>query len=154
MQKFLYLVLACLLLSALSAPAQNKCVAIRGIAQESLLDIGNPEWKGGDQGPPWQGPVQLALGQDEVLIGWVTGPGHWLFQFRFRRCWYLHSSIYPCCVANAAAICGSVYRNVSCRGISGLNCGYRPVRQCDGQVNERRPVPRLGSDCAASVRSV
>jgi hypothetical protein len=82
MQKSLYLVLACLLLFALAAPAQNKCVAVRGIAQESLLDIGNPEWKGGEQGPPWQGPVQLALGQDEVLIGWVAeydgepGPSH------------------------------------------------------------------------------
>lgn len=72
MRKSLFFVLGSFLLMALSAPAQNKCVAVRGIAQEHLLDTGNPDWEGGLPGYPWVGPVQLALGENEVLVGKVS----------------------------------------------------------------------------------
>ncbi len=72
MKKYLFLVLGTLLLFALSASAQNKCVAVRGIAQIHLLDFGNPDWEGGRPGDGWVGPVQLALGENEVLIGKVS----------------------------------------------------------------------------------
>jgi hypothetical protein len=79
MQKYLYFVLGSLLLFALSAPAQSKCVAVRGIAQEHLLDFGNPDWEGGRPGDPWVGPVQLVLEKGEILIGKLSendgGPG-------------------------------------------------------------------------------
>lgn len=68
----IFVLLGSSLFLALSVPAQEKCVAVRGIAQEHLLDFGNPEWEGGLQGVAWVGPVQLALGKDEVLIGKVS----------------------------------------------------------------------------------
>ena len=72
MRKSLFLVLGFFFLMTLSAPAQNKCVAVRGIAQIHLLDFGNPDWEGGQPGYAWVGPVQLALGENEVLIGKVS----------------------------------------------------------------------------------
>ena len=69
MRKCLFISFAFALLFVVSAFAQNNCVAVRGIAQEHLLDFGNPDWQGGQPGYPWVGPVQLALGKDEVLIG-------------------------------------------------------------------------------------
>ncbi len=72
MRKYLFLVLSALLLFALSGSAQNKCVAVRGIAQIHLLDFDNPDWQGGRPGDAWVGPVQLALGENEVLIGKVS----------------------------------------------------------------------------------
>ena len=49
----------------------NNCVAVSGIAQEHLLDFGNPDWEGGRPGDPWVGPVQLVAG-DEILIGKIS----------------------------------------------------------------------------------
>ncbi len=72
MKKYLFISFAFALFLAISAAAQNSCVAVRGIAQEHLLDFGNPDWQGGQPGYPWVGPVQLALGKDEVLIGKVS----------------------------------------------------------------------------------
>jgi hypothetical protein len=69
MRKLLFLVLGFVLLVTLSATAQNNCVAVRGIAQEHLLDFSNPDWQGGRPGDGWVGPVQLILGKDEVLVG-------------------------------------------------------------------------------------
>jgi hypothetical protein len=57
---------------AFSAAAQNNCLPVRGIAQEHLLDINNPDWQGGYPGAPWVGPVQLILGNNEVLVGKVS----------------------------------------------------------------------------------
>ena len=88
MRKSLFLVLCFFLLMALSAPAQDKCVAVRGIAQIHLLDFGNPDWEGQWQGCSavggcaWVGPVQLTLGENEVLLGKISeydgepGPSH------------------------------------------------------------------------------
>ncbi len=67
MRKSLLVVLT--LLFAFSATAQNKCVTVRGSAQEHLLDFLNPDWQGGYPGAPWVGPVQLILGESEVLLG-------------------------------------------------------------------------------------
>jgi len=50
----------------------NNCVAVRGVAQEHLLDFGNPDWQGGRPGDGWVGPVQLSLGNGEVLVGKVS----------------------------------------------------------------------------------
>ncbi len=82
MKRYLFVPFVCVLLFSFSAFAQNNCVAVRGIAQEHLLDFGNPDWEGGQPGYPWVGPVQLALGEGEVLIGKVSeydgdpGPSH------------------------------------------------------------------------------
>ncbi len=62
MKRYLFVPFVCVLLFSFSAFAQNNCVAVRGIAQEHLLDFGNPDWEGGQPGYPWVGPVQLALG--------------------------------------------------------------------------------------------
>jgi hypothetical protein len=81
MRKF-FLILGSLVLFALSAPAQSKCVTVRGIAQEHLLDFGNPDWEGGRPGDPWVGPVQLVFEKGEILIGKISendgepGPSH------------------------------------------------------------------------------
>lgn len=72
MKRYLFVLLGFVLLFALSAVAQNNCVAIRGIAQIHLLDFGNPDWEGGRPGDPWVGPVQLVLGKDEILIGKIS----------------------------------------------------------------------------------
>ncbi len=79
MKKYLFMSLGFVLLFAFSAFAQNNCLVVRGIAQEHLLDFGNPDWEGGRPGDPWVGPVQLILGNDEVLTGKLSendgGPG-------------------------------------------------------------------------------
>ncbi len=68
--KRLSLVSLCIvLLFGFSAFAQNNCVAVRGVAQEHLLDFGNPDWDGGRPGDPWVGPIQLVLSNGEILIG-------------------------------------------------------------------------------------
>jgi hypothetical protein len=72
MRKSLLLVLAFALSFALLATAQNNCLAVRGIAQEHLLDFGNPDWQGGEDGAPWVGPVQLILGDQKILVGKVS----------------------------------------------------------------------------------
>jgi hypothetical protein len=72
MRKALFISLGFVLLFAFSAVAQNNCVVVRGIAQEHLLDFGNPDWEGGRPGDPWVGPVQLVLGNDEILIGKIS----------------------------------------------------------------------------------
>ena len=64
MQKSLLLVLAFMFVFGLSATAQNNCVAVRGLAQEVLLDPAHPAY-------PWSGPVQLILGDNAVLQGTV-----------------------------------------------------------------------------------
>jgi hypothetical protein len=69
MRKSLLLVLAFGLMFASSVIAQNNCLAVRGVAQEHLLDVGNPDWDGGENGAPWVGPVQLILGDQKVLVG-------------------------------------------------------------------------------------
>ncbi len=69
MKRYLLLPLVCVFLFALSASAQNNCAPIRAIAQEHLLDFNSPDWQGGYPGAPWVGPVQLILGDDEVLVG-------------------------------------------------------------------------------------
>jgi hypothetical protein len=69
MRKSFFLLFAFLLAFTLCATAQNKCAPVRGIAQEHLLDFGNPDWEGGRPGDAWVGPVQLILGKDEVLVG-------------------------------------------------------------------------------------
>ena len=72
----------------------NNCVAVQGIAQIHLLDFGNPDWEGGRPGDGWVGPVQLALGPDEVLIGKVSeydgepGPSHHTGQGRDTGSYY------------------------------------------------------------------
>lgn len=72
MKRHSFILFAFVLLFALSAGAQNsKCVVVRGIAQEHLLDFGNPDWEGGQPGHPWVGPVQLSLG-NEALVGKVS----------------------------------------------------------------------------------
>lgn len=82
MKKIVFLMAGLILLFAVSAAAQNDCVVVRGIAQQHLLDFGNPEFEGGEPGYPWVGPVQLALGKNEALIGKVSeydgdpGPSH------------------------------------------------------------------------------
>jgi hypothetical protein len=82
MNKYFVIAFGLILLVAGSASAQRNCVAVRGVAQEHLLDFGNPDWEGGEAGYPWVGPVQLALGKGEVLIGKVSeydgdpGPSH------------------------------------------------------------------------------
>ncbi len=88
MRKYLVFVLGTVILFALSASAQNNCVAVRGIAQEHLLDFGNPDFDGGRPGDPWVGPVQLVLGKGEILIGRISendgepGPSHGTGQAR------------------------------------------------------------------------
>lgn len=72
----------------------NNCLAVQGIAQIHLLDFGNPDWEGGRPGDAWVGPVQLALGPDEVLIGKVSeydgepGPSHHTGQGRDTGSYY------------------------------------------------------------------
>lgn len=72
MKSFVLLLLALLFVFVLSAGAQTHCVAVRGIAQEHLLDFGSADWQGGVPGFPWVGPVQLSLGQTDVVIGKVS----------------------------------------------------------------------------------
>ena len=72
MRKSVCLVLAITFVFALSAAAQNNCLPVRGIAKEHLLDVTNPDWLGGYSGAPWVGPVQLILGNNEVLLGKVS----------------------------------------------------------------------------------
>lgn len=69
MKSFAFLLLVVALLFALSASAQTNCVSVRGVAQEHLLDFGNPEWEGGRPGDPWVGAVQLVLSNGEILVG-------------------------------------------------------------------------------------
>lgn len=68
----LLLLLSIAFVFALSAAAQNNCVPVRGIAQEHLLDVTSPDWQGGYPGAPWVGPVQLIMGDNEVLVGKVS----------------------------------------------------------------------------------
>ena len=70
--RFLSLVVFVSLLTVPPLYGGDTCVAVRGIAQIQLLDFGNPDWEGGRPGDAWVGPVQLALGSDEVLIGKVS----------------------------------------------------------------------------------
>jgi hypothetical protein len=72
MKLFMRILLGFVLLFSFSAAAQNNCTVVRGIAQEHLLDFNNLDWQGGQPGYPWVGPVQLALGKNEVLIGKVS----------------------------------------------------------------------------------
>ncbi len=72
MRKNLLFAFGFLLVFAVSVHAQNNCLAVRGLSQTHLLDFGNPDWEGGLPGVAWVGPVQLALGKDEVLIGKVS----------------------------------------------------------------------------------
>jgi hypothetical protein len=78
--RFVRLFLLFILISMLIAPAAyggNNCVAVRGVAQEHLLDF-SPEYIGLRLEPPptlmdpWAGPVQLILGQNEVLVGKIS----------------------------------------------------------------------------------
>ena len=62
MRKYSFLVLASIFVFGLSAAAQNKCVPVRGLSQETLADPSHP-------GYPWSGPVQLILGDFTVLKG-------------------------------------------------------------------------------------
>lgn len=72
----------------------NNCVAVQGTAQIHLLDFGNPDWEGGRPGDAWVGPVQLALGPNEVLVGKVSeydgepGPSHHTGQGRDTGSYY------------------------------------------------------------------
>ncbi len=69
MKRFLSVSLCFILLFALPCLSQNKCAAVKGVAQEHLLDFGNPDWQGGRPGDPWVGPVQLTLSSGEMLMG-------------------------------------------------------------------------------------
>lgn len=42
---------------------------MRGIAQVHLLDFTNPDWQGGRPDDAWVGPVQLAVGSEDVFVG-------------------------------------------------------------------------------------
>ena len=64
MRRSIFGVLAILTLGAVSAVAQNRCAAVRGLAQEVLADPSHP-------GYPWSGPVQLILEDNTVLKGTV-----------------------------------------------------------------------------------
>lgn len=64
MRKYVWLIVSFTLLCALFARAQNNCVAVRGLAQEVLLDPDHPAY-------PWSGPVQLVLADTTVLKGTV-----------------------------------------------------------------------------------
>lgn len=72
MWKSVLFILAITFVFAPSAAAQNNCLPVRGIAQEHLLDLANRDWQGGYPGAPWVGPIQLILGDREVLIGKVS----------------------------------------------------------------------------------
>lgn len=75
----LLLLLSCVLLTASAGFAGDSatCVAVRGVAQERLLDF-SPEYIGLRQEPPptfmdpWAGPVQLVLGPNEILVGKIS----------------------------------------------------------------------------------
>jgi len=69
MRKYLFFIVGSMFLFAVSAPAQNNCLPVRGIAQVHLLDFDNPDWQGGRPGDGWVGPVQLAVGSNDVFIG-------------------------------------------------------------------------------------
>ena len=145
MKKYVVIVLAFVFFFAFSAFAQNNCVAVRGIAQEHLLDFGNPDWEGGQQGYPWVGPVQLALGKGEVLIGKVSefdgnaGPsrhtgqgrdtGNYIFDFGADGSFtmrYTHA-VWPTLPRFQAAFTGTFHAEGSVR----CDCGYRALRECD-----------------------
>jgi hypothetical protein len=64
MRRSFFVVLAFVILFGLSAVAQNRCAAVRGLAQEVLADPSHP-------GYPWSGPVQLILEDNTVLKGTV-----------------------------------------------------------------------------------
>ncbi len=63
--------------SVMYAGDGNGCVAVRGVAQEHLLDF-TPEYIGMRPEPPptfmdpWAGPVQLLLGPNEIIVGKVS----------------------------------------------------------------------------------
>ncbi len=71
MRKYQFVFLVVLMFT-ISAVAQNNCVAVRGVAQVHLLDVGNPDWEGGRPGDPWVGPVQLAVGNDDAFVGKIS----------------------------------------------------------------------------------
>ena len=71
-RKIVLLLSAVMFVFALSSAAQNTCLPVRGIAQEHLLDFMSPDWQGGYPGAPWVGPVQLILGDNEILVGKVS----------------------------------------------------------------------------------
>lgn len=72
MKKCTYASLFLMLLVACSGFAQNKCATVQGIGQVHLLDFGNPDWQGGRPTDAWVGPVQLAVGKDQVFVGKVS----------------------------------------------------------------------------------
>jgi hypothetical protein len=72
MRRLLLLLSMMALVFAASAAAQNNCVSVRGMTQQHLLDLTSPDWLGGYPGAPWVGPVQLILGDNEVLVGKVS----------------------------------------------------------------------------------
>jgi hypothetical protein len=126
----------------------DNCVAIRGIAQIHLLDFGNPDWEGGRPGDAWVGPVQLALGPDEVLIGKVSefdgapGPsnhtgqgrdtGSYFFDFKEQGSFivrYTHA-LWPRLPQFVAAFTGKFHAN----GSVDINNGTGRFRNATGNV--------------------
>lgn len=72
MRRFLLLLSITAFIFTLTSVAQNNCIPVRGITQQHLLDVNSPDWQGGYPGAPWVGPVQLILGDNEVLTGKVS----------------------------------------------------------------------------------
>ena len=80
MKHAFHILLVILIVALIATPlsAGDNCVAVRGIAQEHLLDFTSPDWQGGYPDAPWVGPVELIVG-NEVLTGKLSendgGPG-------------------------------------------------------------------------------
>ncbi len=68
--------LCCLLVPPVYAGAPDNCVALKGVAQEHLLDFSDPMYIGRfdpERGPdPWVGPVVFLLSTGEVLQGKIS----------------------------------------------------------------------------------
>jgi hypothetical protein len=164
MKTLSFVTLCVVLLFALSGLAQNNCVAVRGIAQAHLLDFGNPDWEGGRPGDAWVGPVQLALGSDEVLIGKVSefdgdpGPsnhtgqgrdtGSYFFDFQEQGSFivrYTHA-LWPASPKFVAAFTGTFHANgtVDITAGTGRFVNATGNLETDGQFlawNLDQPVP-------------
>ncbi len=145
----LFLFCSAFLLFTASAVAQNNCASVQGIAQMHLLDFGNPDWEGGRPGDGWVGPVQLAVGSDNVFIGKMSeydgeaGPSNHTGQGRDTGSLYLDfgaegsfvvrysHAVWPARPAFAAAFTGTFHAE----GTVDVRSGLGRFAHTTGKIN-------------------